>query len=261
MSALGPNDVHLWLAFYGQAGDALDAMLPLLSEAELAQGERYRAADDRLRYLVTRALARTVLSRYADVAPSAWRFAANAHGRPEIAAHAAAADGLRFNLSHTRGLIAMAVGRRRELGVDVECLNARQVSLRLAQRFFSPDEASALSQACQGGMVDSQLRLMEYWTFKEAYIKARGQGLNFPLDRFSVVFPDAASARLEIDPALEDDPARWYLAQYRPAPDYLLALCAERQGGIAPQVTLHQVVPTCAAAPCAAPLWRSSDLP
>jgi 4'-phosphopantetheinyl transferase len=236
MHALGPQDVHVWLSFYDGVAGELEAMRSLLSEAEIAQAARYHAEDDRKRHLVTRALVRTVLSRYAPVRPTDWRFTANAHGRPEIAADMPEAGGLRFNLSHTRGLIALAVSRR-DVGVDVECVNARAVSPSMAQRFFTPEEAAALARVPAD---QQQLRFFEYWTFKEAYIKARGRNLTFPLDRFSLEFVDERSVRLRIDPELRDDPARWHLSQFRPTPDYVLALCTERLDGDTPQISLHE---------------------
>lgn len=257
MPLLGPHDVHIWLSPYDQGEAALRTMQALLDQTELARGRAYAAEDDRRRHVVTRALVRSVLSRYAGVAPAAWRFAANPHGRPFIAAPAES-GGLRFNVSHTRGLIALAVSRHRELGVDVECLDGRQVSPRMAQRFFSAREALALAQPVAGGPAAAQRRLLQYWTLKEAYVKARGQGLNFPFDRFSVDVEDEA-LRLSIEPALDDDPARWYLAQCQPAPGYLLALCAERHCGAWPQVTLYQATPAGEPAACPAPHWRSSQ--
>jgi 4'-phosphopantetheinyl transferase len=254
MHALGPHDVHLWLTFYDRIAGELDAMRLLLSVAEIERAARYQGADDRKRHLVTRALVRTVLSRYAQVTPMDWRFAANAYGRPEIANDAPEAAGLRFNLSHTRGLIALAVSRR-DVGVDVECVNARPVSPGMAQRFFAPDEAAALARI---PAEQRQLRFFEYWTFKEAYIKARGRDLTFPLDRFRLDFSGERSVRLAIDPELEDAPARWHLAQFRPTPDHVLALCAERLDGDTPRISLHEVVPTGAPAPYAASLSRSS---
>lgn len=249
---LGAGQIDIWLVFYQQIADPvlLDSLLALLNDAERVQQQRFHFPDDRLRYLATRALVRTVLSRYAPLAPAEWQFSPNDYGRPAIANTHALARTLSFNLSHTRGLIAMAVTRERVLGVDVENLTTRQVSGGIAEHFFSPTEVAALATVAPEGRQD---RFFEYWTFKEAYIKARGMGLSIPLDRFSFDFPDARQVRLSIEPDLGDDAERWRFWQFRPTPDYLLALCAERLDGAEPALTVRSAIPTVGDAPFG---WR-----
>lgn len=240
---LSETKIDIWLAFYGEIADEplLANMRDLLTETERQQQARFYFADDRKRYLVTRALVRTVLSRYAAVDPSDWTFSTNAYGRPVIANRLEDAAGLSFNISHTRGLIALAVGLHRELGVDVENLVAREVSIDIADHFFSPPEVAELAGVPRER---SQDRFFEYWTFKESYIKARGMGLSLPLDKFSFLFPHERGVRIAIDAELGDDENRWSFWQYRPTTEYLLALCAEKRAGTATVVTMRKVIPT-----------------
>lgn len=233
--------IDLWLTFYDEvADDALLARLRgVLSDEERAQEPRFYFADDRKRYLLTRALVRTVLSRYADIAAAEWSFSNNAYGRPQIANGDAQAQQLSFNLSHTRGLIALAVSQQRTLGVDVEHVSARQVSLGIADRFFAPDEVTALQAVAPPLQQD---RFFEYWTFKESYIKARGMGLSIPLDRFSFHYPHEHGVDLSVQPDLGDDAARWRFWQCRPRPEYLLALCAEHSDEPT-QISLRRAIP------------------
>lgn len=260
MISIAQNQIDLWLVRYDQILDEslLAEMRALLSGDERAQEPRFHFADDRKRYLVTRALVRKVLSRYADVAPGDWRFAVNDHGRPRIALPAGAdagCQGLDFNLSHTRGLIAMAVSRHRPLGVDVEQVSARRGSLDIAQRFFSPREAAALARVPAAAL---QERFYEYWTFKEAYIKARGLGLSLPLERFGFDFPRDDEVRLSVDPEVGDDAARWSLWQLRPTPEHLLALCAARLPSQPTVLAVREAVPLRHASDLALPVLRRS---
>lgn len=240
------DSIDIWLAFYHGLEDEAHAarLRVLLSEDERVQEPRYYFADDRKRYLVTRALVRTVLSRYAPIAPCDWVFAKNDYGRPHIASDTLTActeaQSLRFNISHTRGLIALAVTRGREVGVDVENLTTRAVSLGIADRFFSPMEVAELGQVPVHAQQD---KFFEYWTFKESYIKARGMGLSLPLNRFSFHYPHARAVRIVIEPDLEDDAERWSFWQCRPGTEYLLALCAERRPGPPPVVRLLRLLP------------------
>lgn len=226
MIPIARDELHLWLADYECIAPAtLDRLAALLEAHELAQQRRFYFARDRCRYLVTRALVRSVLSRYLLIAPEAWRFSTNAYGRPAIANPETANSRLIFNLSHTHSLIALGVTWDRELGIDVENIASGSGSLELARHFFAPSEADALATVLQS---DLQYRFFEYWTFKEAYIKARGIGLSIPLNKFSYRFPTPDTVAIDIANELGDVPARWQFWQMRPSEDYLLALCAER---------------------------------
>ena len=225
--SLGYDEIHLWFSFYNEISDEqlLAGYRSLITEEECLQERRFYFARDRHRYLVTRAMVRTVLSRYASVHPRAWRFSPNAYGRPEITNVEHNGAGLSFNISHTNSLIILGVTKHRALGVDVENLVTRNVSLEIATHYFSPEEVAALARTsgCQ-----QKHRFFEYWTFKEAYIKARGMGLSLPLNKFAFHFPQEHRVALTIHPDLKDHSARWQLWQFRPSPEYLVAVCAER---------------------------------
>ncbi len=246
VSSIDHGDIDVWLTRYDLIMDdaRLDAMRELLDQDERPQEHVFYFADDRKRYLVTRAMVRTVLSRYIPLPPESWIFTRNEYGRPAIANEIIdawpEARGLRFNLSHTRGLIALAVSRDRDVGVDVEHLSVREVSLGIAHRFFSATEVRDLASVPENGRQD---RFFEYWTFKESYIKARGMGLSLPLDGFSFEFAQPDRVRIRIDPALEDDDERWMFWQFRPSVEYMLALCVERSNDRHPRIALRACVP------------------
>jgi 4'-phosphopantetheinyl transferase len=255
---LTPAEIHLWLAFYDEITEQRlhSAYRELLSPAEREQERRFYFARDRLRYLITRALARTALSRYAPVHPKEWVFSANAYGRPEIVNAQARDAGLSFNISHTHSLIVLGVAECRAIGVDVENFRAREVSIDIADRFFAPQEVAALAATPPQGR---QYRFFEYWTFKEAYIKARGMGLSLPLDKFCFHYPDDHAVEIAIDPELADEPARWQFWQFRPRSEYLVAVCAERVGAQSPSLIVRQAVPMLSEKKIALEFLRVSD--
>src|SRR5262249_32046832 len=139
------DQVHVWYAFTAKCHDPqiLRRCENVLSEQERSRCQRFHFDRDRKTFLVAHALVRTVLSNYAPVPPLAWRFTVSTHGKPEI--DGGEADlGLRFNLSHTDGLVACAVALRREVGVDVENCDRRPISPGLAERFFAREETAQL---------------------------------------------------------------------------------------------------------------------
>jgi 4'-phosphopantetheinyl transferase len=228
MEQLDSGQIHLWLAWLGEITDShlLAEYRSLLSEEERRQQMRFHFERDRHRYLVTRAMVRTVLSKYADVAPRDWRFAVNEYGKPSIAAEYTQARGVEFNLSHTEGVVVLGVTRGRVLGVDVENVRAREVDLETADRFLAPAELAALRALPSQ---QQQRRFFDYWTLKESYVKARGMGLSIPLGSFAFCLEDPARIQLTIDPSLQDSAERWLCWQLQLGRGYLMALCAENR--------------------------------
>jgi 4'-phosphopantetheinyl transferase len=255
--SITPDEIHIWLASYDEIADERlhAAYRELLDAAEREQEPRFYFARDRRRYLVTRALVRSVLARYLAIDPKECRFSTNAYGRPDIANTQPGEGGLSFNISHTHSLIVLGVARGRELGVDVENVKAREVSLDIADRYFAPPEVKVLAGRPSH---EQQFRFFEYWTFKESYIKARGMGLSLPLDKFSFHYPDDRSVGIAIDAELADDPGRWQFWQFQPAPEYLVAICAERVGALTPRLIVRQTVPMQSEQPVAPDFLRVS---
>lgn len=237
------NTIDLWLVHYQEIvdPDLLISLRQLLSSEERCREQRFHFPDDRKRFLVTRATVRTVLSRYAPVAPADWTFAATSYGRPFITNPHPHAQGLDFNLSHTNGLIVLGICRERKLGVDVENIRARKSSPGIAERFFTSSEYADLIRLPKNLRHE---RFFEYWTFKESYIKARGQGLSIPLDRFHFSFPQQGRVQFAVDAVLKDDANQWQFWQFRLAAEYLLAVCAERRISEPTAIFLRSLIPT-----------------
>jgi 4'-phosphopantetheinyl transferase len=179
-----------------------------------------------------------MLSRYAHVPPAQWTFIENVHGRPEILDRPRGVPDLRFNISHTEGLIACAVTIGREVGVDVEHIG-RRLTHDVAGRFFAPSEVTELTRLPDE---EQQRVFFDYWTLKEAYIKARGFGLALPLADFAFTLAPPSPPRIAFEPGLDDDPATWQFAQDWPTPQHRLAIAVRRDGNDLP-VRIRAVVP------------------
>lgn len=235
------DGVHVWYTLTEplRSPELLAWYLVLLSPAERARHDRFLFEHDRHTFLVAHALVRTTLSKYAAVAPEAWRFRENEHGRPEIDM-VSDAPPLRYSLSHTAGLVACAVTLAREVGVDVEHLDRQTIDQHVADRYFSAAEVEAL-----GRLVETERRdaFFDLWTLKESYIKARGFGLSLPLDQFSFDLAAHRSPVISFAPELADDPASWQFAIFRPAPRHTLALAVRRSTDHDLPIALRQVTP------------------
>ena len=252
-------EIHVWLTFCEAISEErlLVAYRELLNATEKKEESRFYCPRDRHRYLVTRALVRTVLSRYASVDPKDWVFSKDAYGRPHIVNPQAADARLSFNASRTQGLIAVGVAKDRSLGVDVENFARRDISTNLATHYFAPQEVAALHEVPPH---QQQYRFFEYWTLKESYIKARGMSFSLPLDGFSFHFADDHAVDLVIDPELGDDSSRWQFWQFRPTSEHLLAICAEKINSRSPRVLVRETTPTVSERILAPDLLRTSEI-
>jgi 4'-phosphopantetheinyl transferase len=164
MDLLPLNAVHVDLVHTDDvaASARRDAYLALMSPDEHERMARLIFERDRRRFLLTRALVRTMLSRYAAVRAADWTFVENVHGRPEILDRPRGVPDLRFNISHTDGLIACAVTIGREVGVDVEHIG-RRLTHDVAGRFFAPQEVNDLAILPED---EQQKAFFDYWTLK-----------------------------------------------------------------------------------------------
>lgn len=220
MFSLPPQQVDCWcLPVQPLALPDYRALLAALPPDEQARHEEFYFPQDQLRYLLTRTLVRRLLERYLGVPASELVFRANAYGRPALAAehnHLA----LDFNLSHSADYVVCALTRTGQIGVDVEGF-ARQRDLHVADDFFAPSEVEQLLK-CPAEARNR--RFVEFWTLKEAFIKAVGHGLAIPLDAFCFeLSPDGPQLH---DPAGWGGATYWQFLTLESADAHLLSLAA-----------------------------------
>jgi 4'-phosphopantetheinyl transferase len=218
---LARHEIHVWLAFDRELDDpALNAVhAGLMSAEENERRQKLYSEELRHQFLVTRALQRLVLSRYAPgVEPRDWMFTTGEQGKPALASRFAE-HGLHFNLAHTAGLVACAVSRLTDIGIDTENARTRTAPLHLAPRYFTSREAAALAALPEG---ERPARFYALWTLKEAWLKATGEGLAAGLGNIS--FDLDAAHRVRGVELLKDDSARWRFWQRRPSDEHVLAV-------------------------------------
>jgi 4'-phosphopantetheinyl transferase len=197
----------------------------ILSPEESERAHNFHFDHHRERYIVAHLATRLILGRYLGRSPERLRFHSNAYGKPALLMEEGdGGEPLRFNLSHSADLALLAVGRGREIGVDIECIKADFAYHELAERFFSERETATLRALPPD--LQSQA-FFNCWTRKEAYIKARGKGLSLALSGFDVsLAPGERAALLSV----RDEPEealRWSLQELPSCPGYAAALVVE----------------------------------
>ena len=220
---LSSNDVHLWRANLDQSNECVKQITQMLSDEEQRKTERFHSDKDRKRFIVTRGVLRTILSCYLDVEPSRLRFGYRSHGKPYLVEKSNGEE-ICFNLSHSHNLSLYAFTRSRQIGVDIEYIRTIKEAGQIVARFFSSNEHAMWQQLPEG---QKQEAFFNCWTRKEAYIKARGEGLSLPLDQFDMSFDPGKRAALLIASGASDESSRWLLRALQPGLGYAAALVVE----------------------------------
>jgi 4'-phosphopantetheinyl transferase len=220
------NEIHLWLSFERPADEpALTHMTSILHPKELERVDSAHSSELKMRFLAARAMQRTVLARYTPgVDPTTLRFVKGEHGKPQLAPEFAA-HGLHFNLTHTEGLVAIAVSRHRDVGIDAENMYERTTALRLARRYFTAEEARNMESL---PLERQPVRFYSLWTLKESWMKATGRGVSAGLDNASFSLDD--KHQVEGLTFTDHDAADWRFWQYRPTEEHVLALALRAPG-------------------------------
>jgi 4'-phosphopantetheinyl transferase len=215
------NDAHVWSAPLDQPADMIAKLAPLLSRDEYQRAERFHRPTDRRRFIAGRGILRRIISVYLALAPDEVRFVYNEYGKPFISDDQNL-GALSFNLSHSNCMALYAVARGRRVGVDIEYMREDFATLEVAERFFSKDEVEALKAAPVDRRTEA---FFNCWSRKEAYIKAIGMGVSYPLDGFTVSL-GVAPALLKVD-ADATEAARWKMYGLDVAEGYAAALIVE----------------------------------
>ena len=178
---LPEQDVHVWLGQFEHDSNGLHSNLELLSADERERMRRFHFQADRENFVFARSMLRILLASYLDASPAELRFLYSAHGKPSL--RSPQSHDLQFNLSHSGGKVLLAVCRGRRVGVDIEQVRRDFDIEEISTQFFSAEERQALRR------ISTPLRHKAFfhcWTRKEAFVKARGDGLSCPLKAFDV---------------------------------------------------------------------------
>jgi 4'-phosphopantetheinyl transferase len=224
--SISQDAVHVWRASLDQHADVVNQLEKVLTEEEADRARRHHFDAGRRHFVVARGVLRTILSRYIGCAPGELGFWHNACGKPFLAFPSGHVS-LHFNLSHSGSLALLAITRHRHIGVDLERVRTDVARERIAEHMFSPAETARLRALPLDRQPEA---FFQCWTRKEAYIKARGQGLSIPLRQFTVpVDPDEPVRLVEVDPD-PTAPSSWYLCDLFPGEGFMAALAVEGLG-------------------------------
>jgi 4'-phosphopantetheinyl transferase len=195
----------------------------LLSEEEKQRAEQFRFPQHRQAFVVRRGILRILLSQYTDIAPMQIEFKYMLTGKPHLANQEDFSD-IHFNLSHSEllGLYAFSWGR--QVGIDVECVRSMHELEQVARQNFSAEEYGRFKRL---GRATKLKAFYHCWTRKEAFIKATGDGLYFPLHEFEVSFEPYYPAELLSVAGSRERAKRWSMHDIKTCEGYAAALVVD----------------------------------
>ncbi len=220
---LRPGIVAVWRVFLDAGARQVGEFASMLPACELAEATRLATPTHRNRFLVARGARRAVLARYLNCPPEQLRFDIGPFGRPTVRGDTGRPL-LRFNQSRSAHLALIAVTLQHDVGIDIEKIRLALADPEVARRCFARNESRELLR------LPSHLWPQGFfgcWTRKEAYLKATGQGLSYPLSAFEVTASPTRDAALI---AHREDPKeidRWRMHTYWPAPDFIASVAVD----------------------------------
>lgn len=205
---LAEKDLHVWLAHLPEERAHLEKFIAVLSPDERERVSRFRFDEHRERSQIARGLLRLLLSRYTGNDAAALNFACNSHGKPELPG-----SGLYFNTSHSGQYAVFAFTRAAAVGVDIEQVRG-DMSRReeIAQKYFAPGEREQLRVLPESSRARG---FFDLWTRKEAFVKARGDGLFSGLDQFETLLEEPRVLTVRGAPAVD-----WWICALPDVPGY-----------------------------------------
>jgi 4'-phosphopantetheinyl transferase len=184
---------------------------------------RFHFQKDRRRFIIRHGMLRMILGRYLGVNASELRFSHGENGKPAITEKPGNGT-IHFNLSHSNGVALFAFTRDREIGVDIEYIHHISDMEQIAERFFSKNENEVFRSLPQNQKREA---FFIGWTCKEAFVKALGDGLSWPLNKFDVSLVPGEPANLLRIEGDSIERSRWSIKNLNPAPDYVGAFAVK----------------------------------
>jgi 4'-phosphopantetheinyl transferase len=214
--------VHIWRADLNLPSERVYELANILSPDERERAERYKFQKHRQRFIVARSTLRKILSNYLNLEAERLEFNYSDRGKPFLA-KTCQQDSLQFNLSHSQELAIYAITKDKKIGIDLEYLRPMPDAENIAKRFFSANEYTWISSLAGVAQREAFFR---YWTAKEAYLKATGEGIAGSLESVEVDFTDPNVIKIKQGDRFNSD---WLLHNFMPKSNYTATIAVENK--------------------------------
>jgi 4'-phosphopantetheinyl transferase len=211
------QEVHLWRIDVDQSDYILNHLEELISPEEQLRANKFFHLPDRLRFVLGRGGLKQLLSLYSNIPSSNIRLKIGTHGKPFVQAP----DQIHFNISHSGNWVLIAIGSK-ELGIDLEKITGEFITDSLLEQCFHRHELKLIRES-----EDPKVEFFKFWTRKEAFLKATGNGI---VDDLQAITCMEGSQQWEF-PSLSLE-KNWHIKSFIMDPSYAVSLCSTIQNPI-----------------------------
>jgi 4'-phosphopantetheinyl transferase len=223
---LAEKDLHIWRADLDLPIIGFQKLYQTLSVDERVRAKRFHFEKDRRRFIVGRGILRMVLSCYLSVEPYQLQFCYGKNGKPALA-DTFGKGSILFNMSDSEGLALYAFARDHEIGVDIEHIRYIPEMDQIAEQYFSARENAVFRSLPESKKREA---FFSFWTRKEAFMKAKGEGLGLGLNQVEVSLTPGEQATLLSVNSNPQEASRWSLQDLDPGPGFTAALAVQGHG-------------------------------
>jgi 4'-phosphopantetheinyl transferase len=220
-----PDMIHVWRCSLDLPSANLENLLGILQPDEFERAKKFYFEKDRNRFIAARSILRSILGLYLNENPDQIKIGYTSFGKP-VLVPGSYFQNLHFNLSHSENLALLAIASEGNVGIDIEQIRYDLDIEALASRFFSKEEICVLEK------MDAEKKMevfFQLWTRKEAFLKATGKGLSFPMEHCDVSSADNRNFSPVIIPITDiSDQSNWYVMDLEPAKEYMAAIASDR---------------------------------
>jgi 4'-phosphopantetheinyl transferase len=176
----------------------------ILDATEQHHATGFKNGQLRGRYVEIHARLRIVLGNTINAAPEQLRIHKAEYGKPYLLDY----PDLAFNLSHTANKMVIAIASHCALGVDIEQCKPRKNLAALVDKCFAEEEKAYWQQLPQSQQTHT---FYQFWTRKEAFVKATGRGIALGLNE-CVINPENPTELLKI-PSTYGNASEWLIQE------------------------------------------------
>lgn len=218
---LSDGEVHVWQLVDNHRLQETLKYMDCLSVQEKEKSSRFKFETDRIRYITRHVFLRNVLACYLNIDCDQIQFKENDYGKPFID-YSVNSRNLQFNMSKSDNNVLVAITQNRHIGCDIEKRNDNFDCKSIIDNYFSAQEIKNILES-----KNECINFFDYWAAKEAYIKARGEGLAFPLDQFTLCIGDNDNVSMLENLVEPQDVDKWYIKLLKTGSEFSAAITTE----------------------------------
>lgn len=215
------NQVHLWRANLDISASEIEQLKNILSTDEKDRAERFKFVQHQNRFIAARGFLRKIINYYLSIPQQDILFKYSDRGKPKLPY-----NNLQFNLSHSQNIALYAITKHKLIGIDIEYVRSDVDCYKIAERFFNTREYQLIKNLDRAKQAQT---FFHFWTIKEAYLKATGEGLVGGLDAVEINLDRESNINI-LGIAKETIAANnWFFDSFIPQDDFIATVAVKNQ--------------------------------